>query len=44
MQGRKQQTTLSSRKFRENLKETRGVSHCGFAISSKNYLKAKEEL
>jgi hypothetical protein len=37
-------TTLSSQKFRENLKATRGVAHCGFAIYSKTYFKAKEEL
>jgi hypothetical protein len=42
MQGRKQQTTLSSGKFIENLKETRGVSLCIFvSIYSKKYLKAK---
>jgi hypothetical protein len=35
---------IGNNKIPTPLKETRGVSHCGLAMYTKKYLKAKEEL
>jgi len=35
---------VGNNKIPTPLKETRGVSHCGLAMYTKKYLKAKEEL